>query len=176
MILRKINAWLSLLTTVLLFDHAIFNAVWMLSRGSVEKNVNIMPRILFLLMMLHAIISIVLAILGHRGAKKCKVKSYPKMNKPTFIQRVSGVVLIFFTILHISETAGGMHPPKIIHLVLPPLFFTIALLHVAVSGSKAFITLGIGNAKFIRLVDIIIKLVCGVTLVADVIGFYLYLV
>lgn len=176
MLLRKINAWVSLFTTVLLLDHAIFHAVWMLSGGSIPKNANIMPRILFGLMMVHAIISIVLAILGHKGAEKCKTKSYPKMNKATIIQRAGGVLLIPFTILHIAETAGGMHPPKIVHAIFPPLFFTIALMHVAVSGSKAFITLGIGNAKLIKLIDMVIKVVCGVTLVADIIGFYLYLV
>lgn len=176
MILRKINACLSLLTTVMLLNHAVFHAVWMLSRGSIEKTANNMPWIMFVLMMLHAIISIILAILGHRGAEKVKAQGYPKLNRATIIQRASGVLLILFTILHISGPAVGIYPPKIIHAIFPPLFFTIALMHVAVSGSKAFITLGIGNAKFIKLSDMVIKLVCGVTLVADIIGFYLYLV
>jgi hypothetical protein len=37
------------------------------------------------------------------------------------------------------------------------------------------ITLGIGNAKTVKAVDIIVKVLCAVTLVADVVGFYLYL-
>ena len=61
MILRKINAWLSLLTTLLFLDHAIFHAVWMLSKGTIEKSADSMPRILFAVMMIHAIVSIVLA-------------------------------------------------------------------------------------------------------------------
>lgn len=175
MILRKINAVLSLLTTVMLMNHAIFHAVWMLSRGSIEKSANSMPWILFVLMLLHAIISIIFAILGHKGAEKRKVKSYTQMNKTTIIQRASGVSLILFTVLHISGTAGGLKPPGIIHTILPPLFFAIALMHTAISTSKAFITLGIGNAKLIKLLDIVIKVICGATLIADVIGFYLYL-
>ena len=176
MILRKINAWLSLFTTLLFLDHAIFHAVWMLSRGTVEKSADSMSGILFVVMMIHAIISIVLAFLGHKGADKIKYKDYPNLNKITYIQRFSGIVLIPLTVLHILGTTGVMQPPQIVHAILPPLFFAICLMHVAISTNKAFITLGFGNARFIKIADVIIKLICGVTLIADVIGFYLYLV
>ena len=175
MILRKINAWLSLLTTVMLLDHAIFNGVWMLSGGSIPRNANSMPWILVIVMMLHAIISIVLGFLGHKGAENRETKSYQKLNKETIIQRASGVLLIVLTALHISGSAGGMRPPKIINAIFLPLFFAIVLMHLAVSGSKAFITLGIGNARFIKAADIIIKVICAITLVIDVVGFYLLL-
>ena len=176
MILRKINAWLSLLTTLLFLDHAIFHAVWMLSRGTIEKSANSMPKILFVVMILHAIISIVLAFLGHKGADKIKCKDYPNMNKPTYIQRCSGVVLIPLTVLHILGTIGVVQPPQIVHAILPPLFFAICLMHVAISTNKAFITFGFGNATFIKIADIVVKLICGATLIADVVGFYIYLV
>lgn len=174
MILRKINAGLSLLTTVMLMGHAIFNAVWMLSRGGITKNANSMPWILFVLMLLHAIISIAFAILGHKGAEKRKTKSYPEMNKATIIQRASGILLILFTIFHIAGAANHFQP-KILHAILHPLFFAVALAHCAVSGDKAFITLGIGNAKFIRAVNVATKIICCATLVAGVIGFYMCL-
>ena len=45
----------------------------------------------------------------------------------------------------------------------------------AVSAAKAFITLGIGNTKTFKAVNIAVKLLCGITLIADVAGFYLYL-
>ena len=173
MFLRKLNAWISLATTLMLFNHAIFHAVWMLSRGSIEKSANGMPWVLFILMMLHAIISIILAILGHKGAEKCKTNSYPKMNKATIIQRASGISLILFSILHISGTAGRMVPPKIIHAIFPTLFFSTAVMHVAISGSKAFITLGIGNAKFIKIVDRVIAILCMFIFIASIIGVYL---
>ena len=176
MILRKINAWLSLLTTLLFLDHAIFHAVWMLSKGTIEKSADSMPRILFAVMMIHAIVSIVLAFLGNKGADKIKCKGYSNLNKTTYIQRFSGIVLIPLTVLHILGTIGIVNPPQIVHGILPPLFFTICLMHVAISTNKAFITLGFGNARFIKIADIVMKLICIVTLIADVIGFYLYLV
>ena len=172
---RKINAVLSLIITILLMDHAIFNAVWMLSKGSIPKSMET-SFIMFGLMYVHAIISIVLAVLGHKGAEKRKCKEYPQMNISTIIQRISGILLIIFTVLHVLGPVGILQPPKAVHAVLPILFFTLTMAHVAVSGSKALITLGIGNAKFIKIADIIIKLLCALTLVLDVIGFYLYLV
>ena len=176
MILRKINACMSLITTLLFLDHAIFHGVWMLSRGSIPKNADSMPRILFLCMMIHAIIGIVLLIMNHRGIDKCKCKNYPDMNRATYVQRISGVVLIPLTVLHILGTIGVMEPPQIVHSSLPPLFFAICLMHTGISTDKAFITLGIGNSTLIKVISIAIKVICVITLVADVVGFYLYLV
>ena len=175
MLLRKTNAVISLIATVLLMNHAVFHAVWMIFGVNVVKIPNSMPWILFGLMMVHAIISIVLAVLGHKGAEKRKCNGYGNLNASTYVQRMSGVSLIILTILHIAGTVGVMQPPPIVHAILPPVFFTIVLMHTAISVSKAFVTLGIGNAKFIKAADIVIKAICAVTLVADIIGFYLYL-
>lgn len=173
--LRKINAVISLLCTILLMDHAIFHALWMLSKFSIPKTA-ISSWILLWLMAAHASISIALAIRGHKGAEKRKCKEYPKMNIPTYIQRMGGMALLLFTALHVLGAVGVLQPPQMVHAILPPLFFTLALAHVAVSASKALITLGIGNAKSVKTVDIIVKVLCAVTLIADLVGFYLYLV
>ena len=174
MILRKINAWLSLVTTVFLLNHAIIHAVWMLAEIGLVKNPSGMAWIMYGLMMIHAIISIVLAVLGHKGAGKRKCNEYPKMNIPTNIQRMSGVLLILLTALHIAGTVGILTPPKTVHAILPTIFFTITMAHVSVSVSKAFITLGIGSAKFIKVLDIAVKVMCAIILIADIIGFYIY--
>ena len=177
MLLRKLNSVLSLLITLLLMDHAIFMAVWMLSQGGVAQNANSMPRILFVLMMVHAIISILLAVVAHKkGAEKHKGNSYSKLNVQTNIQRVSGILLIVFTVLHVLGAVGIMTPPQVVHAILPPLFFALCLAHVSVSASKALITLGVGNAKIVRSIDVAVKTLCAVTLIADVVGFYLYVV
>ena len=174
MLLRKINAVLSLFTTVLLMDHAIFFSVWMLSRCSIEKSADFMPRILAVLMVLHAILSIILLIKNHKGAEKNKHKKYSELNIETYVQRITGVLIILMMGLHIAGAANHFHP-KILHAILHPLFFAVALAHCAVSVDKAFVTLGIGSAKFIRVVNVAMKIVCGATLVAGVIGFYICL-
>ena len=177
MVLRKINAVLSLLVTAMLMNHAAFHGIWMLTRGAVAiKTPEFMPWALFILMMVHAALSIVLAVLGHKGAEKRECKSYGNLNVATNIQRGSGVSLIILTILHVAGTVGILAPPPIVHAILPPIFFAISLMHTAVSASKAFITLGIGNAGFIKTADVVIKVICVLTLIADVAGFYLFLV
>ena len=176
MLLRKVNAGFSLFATYLLLDHAIFHAIWMLSQGKVAKTANQLPWILLFVMAVHAMLSIVLAVLGHKGAKKCKCNSYPRQNVFTVVQRFSGLAMILFSALHILGTIGVLTPPQAVHAVLPVLFFAITLAHLAVSGSKALITLGIGNAKVVKTVDVVMKVLCGATWIADVVGFYLYLV
>ena len=174
MLLRKINAVLSLICTVLILDHSIFLSVWMLSRCSIEKTENFMPIVLMILVLVHAIISILLGFIGHKNAEKRKCKEYPKLNIPTILQRISGILMILLLGLHIAG-AANYYKPKMLHAILHPLFFAIVLAHVAVSVSKAMITLGIGNAKVIKVVDVVMKVICIATFVAGVIGFYLCL-
>ena len=171
---RKINAVVSLLASVLILDHAIFLAAWMLSLGNIPKNENYMPWVLTCVVAIHALTSIGLAFYSRKGCQKHRSKAYPKMNIPTIIQRISGVLMIIFTWLHIAGTIGIMTPPQVVHAIVPPLFFLLVMAHVAVSVSKAFITLGIGNAKFVKAVDIVIKVICAATLIAALTGFYLY--
>jgi hypothetical protein len=175
MISRKINAITSLLATVLLLIHAISIAVWLFSNGAIAKAGSFVPWILFGVMLAHAFISIDLAISAHSETEKRKCNNYPKLNVPTLYQRISGILLILFTCLHVAGTVGILQPPKSVHAILPPLFFTIALMHAAISTGKAFITLGIGNAKLVKIINVAMMVICVATLVADVVGFYLYL-
>ena len=175
MLMKKINAGISLLTTVLLLTHAISCAVWMLSGCTIGNSVKLIPWALMGLMLIHVLISIDIVISAHaEGENRKGGKKYPKMNVSTIIQRISGILLAPVTALHVAGAAGFMQPPEIIHAILPPLFFAVALTHTAVSTSKAFITLGIGSARFIKTVDIAVKVLCGITLLASVIGFYPY--
>lgn len=125
-------------------------------------------------MVVHGVISIVLAFLGHRGTEKRKCNTYPKMNVSTVIQRASGILMFLLIGFHLAGAANHFQP-KMLHAVLHPLFFATVLAHVAVSTSRALITLGIGNAKFVKSVDVIVKVLCGATLIAGVSGFYLCL-
>ena len=173
MLKRKINAGVSLLTTLMLLVHAIILSVYMLSGDRTFRPAALMSWILMGLMIAHALISIDLVISTYAEAGKNKGKSYPKMNVPTVIQRVSGVLMVPATVLHIAGAIGAMVPPKMVHALVPPLFFAMVLVHTALSTSKALITLGIGNAKFIKIVDIAMKVICGATLIAGVIGIYM---
>lgn len=173
MLKRKINAGVSLLTTVMLLAHAIILSIHMLSGGSAMKPAGLMGWILMGLVIAHALISMDLIISTYAETGKRKGKSYPKMNVSTIIQRVSGALMIPAIGFHVASAIGAMVPPKMVHAIVPPLFFAIVLTHVALSTSKALITLGIGNAKFIKIADIVVKVICGATLIAGVIGIYM---
>ncbi len=172
--LRKINAVFSLISTVLLLIHAISLGIWMLSQGRIHGAPSAIAIALTVCFLIHAIISIILMATSHKGNKGLKGKAYPKLNVATVVQRISGASMLIFTVLHILTAVGVMHTPKPIHAVLHPLLFVLVLVHTAVSISKAFITLGIGNARFIKRADIVIKVICAVTLIGDIIGFYLF--
>ena len=174
MLLRKINAGISLLTTAVLLFHAGSIAVWMLSRGSVGRVLTPFSWVLVGLALIHAFVSIDAVVSGLMSGDGHKHKAYPKMNRSTVVQRASGVLMLLFAALHIAGAMGFMHPPKIVHGIVPPLFFILVMAHTAVSASKALITLGIGDAKLIRRADVVIKVICGITLIADIVGFYLY--
>ena len=174
MILRKINAVISILCTVLILDYAIFLGIWMVTQGGVEKTETFLPWVLVWLMGVHAIISIVLGVLGHKNAEKIECKEYPQKNLQTIIQRMSGILIIILIAFHIAGAINHFQP-KIVHAIIHPLFFIIVLIHVAISTSKAFITLGIGNAKVIKIIDIVVKVICTLTIVTCIVGFYLCL-
>lgn len=174
MIARKVNAGISLLTTCLIFIHAISIAVWMLSFGTIGRLPAILSWMLVACVLFHAFISIDMVVSGLMSDEPRKGKMYPKLNRATIVQRVSGFLMIVLAGLHVAGTVGPMQPPRIIHGIVPPLFFAIVMAHVAISTSKAFITLGIGNVKFLKRADIAIKALCVATLAADVVGFYLY--
>ena len=146
----------------------------MLSRGKVEQSAPFAPWILVGLVAAHAFISIYFAVEANMDGTKVKGKNYLKLNRVTIFQRASGIMLIVFTALHVAGVSGAMHTPHIVHTIVPPLFFAVALAHAAVSTDKAFITLGIGNARVIKVISVVIKLICAATLIASVAGFYLY--
>lgn len=172
--MRKINAALGLLAAVLLLDHAIFFSIWMLSRCSIAKSGEVLPMLLACVMIVHMLFSIAILITDKKGAKEKKHKVYYKLNIETYIQRITGVLIILLIALHLFGAANYFQP-KMLHAVLHPLFFGAALAHVSVSVGRALVTLGVGSAGAIRVINIAMKALCCAIFVAGVIGFYICL-
>lgn len=173
MLLRKLNAGLSLLTTLLILDHAMFFSAWLLSAGTMEKSSESMPRILTMLMLVHAALSIVILIRDRRRGEK-KGNAYPGLNAATWVQRISGILMLPLLGIHVAGAVHDFQPP-LLHALCHPVFFGVVLSHVAVSPGKALITLGVGSAGFIRVVDVAMRLLCGITFAAGAAGLYIYL-
>ena len=77
---RKLNAVISLMTTVMLLLHAILLSIWILSGGRTVKPAGLMGWILMGFMIAHALISIDLALSAHAETQTRKGKMYGEWN------------------------------------------------------------------------------------------------
>jgi large-conductance mechanosensitive channel len=171
-IARKVNAVISLICSCLILIHGSYDALWMMLRGKITTLPKFLPLALIIFVVIHIILSIVTAILGSGGKKNPNSKMYKKENIKTMIQRVFGLLIIILLPPHIIGM-GNHLVPKVLHSIIHPLFFLVVYAHTAISFSKAFITLGIGNAKFIKIVDRLITILCMFIFIASIIGVYL---
>lgn len=171
-IARKINAIISLICSLLILTHGTYDAIWMICRGKISTLSIPVPFILVVFLVIHIILSIVTAILASSPKSKEKARMYQKENIKTLIQRASGILIILLLIPHVIGMKQFLNP-KILHSIVHPLFFLLVYGHTAISFSKAFITLGIGNAKFIKVIDILSTILCSLIFIASIIGLYL---
>ena len=155
MSLKKFNAVCALILTALLIIHITISLVFMLT-GLYNLNLTLIAaRALSLTCIVHIIVSLtVLFIIRDRADKSKygsqKAKTYPALNMRIMIQRVTGLALLVMIHFHIATfqsfiydfkplTFGG----KAFAFFIEALFFGIVLLHLAVSFSRAFISLGL---------------------------------
>ena len=176
MVTKKLNAVLGLLVTLLLWIHAISISISMLTMGAVGRAPAILSWALAALMLLHVFVSIEMLFSSHFAVEGPRGKAYPKLNRTMIFQRAGGMLLLVASIPHVLGALGVITSPPVVHAILPPIFFAIAMMHTAVSFSKCLISLGIGTARFIKAADIAAKVICAATLVAAIVGFYLYAV
>ena len=171
-IARKINAVISLICSILILIHGTYDSIWMICRGKLSTLTIPVSFILVIFLVIHIVLSISTAILASGPNKKEKTKMYKKENIKTLIQRFSGILMILLLVPHIIGMNKFLNP-KVLHSIIHPLYFLVVYGHTAISFSKAFITLGIGNAKFIKIVDRVIAILCMFIFIASIIGVYL---
>ena len=168
-IARKANAVISLICSCLILLHGGYDAIWMILRGKITTLPKPIAMLLVIFVVIHIILSIVTLIIG-KDSKNTKL--YKKENIKTIIQRVFGVLIVLLLVPHIIGMQNHL-TPKILHSLIHPIFFLVVYGHTAISFSKALITLGIGSAKFIKVVDILMSILCVIIFIASIIGLYL---
>lgn len=171
-ILRKVNAIISLVCTFLILVHGSYDVLWMILRGKIKTISFPISNLLFIFVFIHIILSILTAILGSGKKKKENGKMYKKENIKTIIQRAFGILIIILLVPHIIGMRNHL-TPKILHSIIHPFFFLVVYGHTAISASKSFITLGIGNAKFIKIFDVVISIICILIFIISIVGLYL---
>ena len=140
--IKKLNAWLALITAALLLIHETYQLFAFILFYYNPVITKILGYSLASVFILHGILSACCIFALHDS----KTITYKKMNIRTVLQRISGLAMILLLPLHIcsflllQRSAGTI----IFYLLLASqvLFYAAINCHVAVSFSNAFITLG----------------------------------
>ena len=140
--IKKLNAWLALITVALLFSHEAYQIIAFVFFYYNPLVTRILGYSLACAFILHGLLSAYCLLVIHDS----KSVAYKKMNIKTVLQRISGIAMILLLPLHIcsfkllQRSAGSF----IFYLILASqvLFYAAINCHVAVSFSNAFITLG----------------------------------
>ena len=179
MILKKINAILSLLSVAALLLHVGYNSY---SYLTLYYNVSLsrwtaVPFMVFVC--LHAVLGMIIVFTQSDGTR---MDIYKKHNKSTLIQRISAALIFPLLIIHMQTfdllmefSLTGNWFMFGLMLFLQAVFYAVVFLHVATSFTKAFITLGLlsdmnKKKKIDRVVYILCAVICVFAIIAVVKG------
>ena len=145
--MKKINAALGLLSIVAMLVH-IGYTVFAYLTFYYNESLKILTAIPFMVLVcLHAVCGMLTVFLQADGTR---LDLYPKQNLRTILQRASAALILPLMILHINtygllaSTAEAEQWLWFALLMLSqPLFYGVALTHVAVSVTRGLITLGL---------------------------------
>lgn len=161
MILKKCNALLALLSILGMLIHVGYSTFAYLTfyYNPALKTLTAVP--FLVCVCLHAILGMTVVFLQGDGTR---LDQYPKKNLRTILQRVSAALIFPMLIVHLRtfdlmKDASGGHKWLTWWLIalIEVLFFGTLITHVAVSFSKALITLGwLKSQKVQRRIDVVV--------------------
>ena len=149
--LKKCNAVLSLLATVLLLAHLGYSCFAYLTFYYNPLLTKLLAIPFMVIVCLHAVCGMSAVFLQSDGTRP---DLYPVQNRATYLQRLSAALIFPLMILHIntfgllqSSAEAGKTGFVLLLMLSGPLFFADILTHTAVSVSRALITLGILSSR-----------------------------
>ena len=161
--LKKCNAILSLILTGLFLVHAFYQTISYVAFYYNPVLSKALAYSLLACMCAHAVLACI-SVCGRHDSQKI---AYPKLNMRTVLQRASAAAAVILLLFHVfsfailTKTAGSIF--YYVGEALQLAFIGAMFLHVAVSFSKAFITLGlVGDEKKIKIIDIVCAVLCAV--------------
>lgn len=171
--MKKINSVISLLIILTITGHIVTTMVYLLTGFRIEILSNIFARGTYGLVLGHILLSVGMLIFKH-DAKPVPGK-YTRLTLRVWIQRGSGLFMLILLHAHISQMVKVLNakpidePGKVVFLLINILFFATIFTHVAVSFSRAFVSLGIiTDDQIINKIDVATYIVCAVGFVATV--------
>lgn len=164
--LKKLNAALGLLSIAALLVHIGYTVVayLMYYYNPTLKVLTALP--FMVLVCLHAVCGMLTVFLQADGTR---LDLYPKQNLRTVLQRASAALMLPLLILHIntfgmlqSAAEAGQWLWFALLMISQPVFYGVALTHVAVSVTRGLITLGLLTSREKqKRIDFVIYLLCG---------------
>lgn len=164
--LKRINAALSLAAALAMLLH-IGYTVYAYLAFYYNPGLKLLTAVPFMVLAcLHAFCGMTSVFLQADGTR---LDLYPKQNRRTVLQRVSAALIFPLLILHLntydllrSSAEGGQWLCFALLLLSQPLFYGVALAHVAASLTRALITLGwLSSREAQRTLDRVICVVCA---------------
>ena len=171
--LKKINAALGLLSIAAMLLH-IGYTVFAYLAFYYNPTLKLLTAIPFMaLACLHAVCGMLTVFLQADGTR---LDLYPKQNLRTILQRVSAALILPLLILHIntygllaSTAEAGRWLRFALLMLSQPLFYGVALIHVAVSVTRGLITLGLlTSSDRQKRIDRVVYILCGLAFAVSI--------
>lgn len=173
--LKKLNAVLSLASMAALLLHLGYSVYAYLKyyyNPTLTKTFSI---ILMVLTSLHAVLGMSIVFLSGDGSR---LSDYPKQNIRTILQRMSAALFFPLLILHVKtfellKTFSGKDAWFMFYLLIftEIIFYGTIILHVAVSLTRALITMGwLQSRKVMRILDLCIWAICSLAFLVSAVA------
>ena len=168
--MKKINAALGLLSIAAMLVH-IGYTVFAYLTFYYNESLKILTAIPFMVLAcLHAVCSMLTVFLQADGTR---LDLYPKQNLRTILQRASAALMLPLLILHIktfalleSTAQAGQWVWFTLLMISQPLFYGVALTHIAVAMTRGLITLGLlSSREKQKRIDIVVYILCAIAFV-----------
>ena len=168
--MRKLNTIVALLIMLLFLDHITFGSLHFL--GTKFGITAPFAMTMFLLVLIHAIISIIITIKAEAVGFKTKAR-YNKENRQFWLRRASGIAILILAFMHVflmQKDASGRPKiasmPRVFNLLLPLLLLSVGI-HISQNVKPLLISLGVKNRekkeKIIKLLIILFTIFVIVT-------------
>ena len=169
--LKKINAILGLLLMAICLTHIVLEIIDGLSGWEKQTYVAMTARICGTIAIFHVLISIGMIFFVH---DKKGLGAYPGKNMGTLIQRISGLMMIILLAIHVrlSQIISAHQEEEtgffILCITVMILFYLTVFVHIALSFTRALITLGaITSRKKKDQLDVVLRVITGLGFLAS---------
>ncbi len=168
--IKKANAVLSLFIIALLLIHMGYEFYSYLTFYYNPLVTKIISYGFAISVSVHVVLTIIIVTTRHDGSA---LRLYPKANIQTILQRASAAGILLLFPVHIKTgdlIAGHLVGEPVLYLLLAAqlLFWCMVMTHIAVSFSRALITLGVlESIKKKLVIDRIVWILCAIAFAAS---------